>query len=251
MMTRKMYDGIVTYPVALQQGDARERVMAHALATLTAGVPATRAWMWSVDHHGHRDGDTMVLLARGVQPQTPQQSGREYLERYWVDDPFSPHRFTDRRHRVVTLADIGGRDELHRTSYGREFLPESGFADRLCVHVWHDGRLSSAATLLRTPDEAPFTAREIAFLHQAQPLIAYAYAQGAREQRVAGAGSPTLLRPRQAEVAALAAQGLSNAEIARTLNISPETVKRHLSTIYKQLRIRSRIELAARLAART
>jgi DNA-binding CsgD family transcriptional regulator len=49
-------------------------------------------------------------------------------------------------------------------------------------------------------------------------------------------------------VAGLAAQGLSNREIAATLFITPRTVEYHLSNVYRKLGLRSRTELATRLA---
>lgn len=51
------------------------------------------------------------------------------------------------------------------------------------------------------------------------------------------------LSPREKEVARLAARGYSNAQIAEELFISVETVKRHMSTIFEKLKIKSRKEL--------
>jgi DNA-binding CsgD family transcriptional regulator len=97
--------------------------------------------------------------------------------------------------------------------------------------------------------EPEFDEREVTFLHRAQPLASVAYAAAGaprlafeRAHLLAAAG----LRPRQMEVARMAAGGSSNAEIA-PLMISPETVKRHLSTVYAKMDIRSRTELAPRL----
>lgn len=45
------------------------------------------------------------------------------------------------------------------------------------------------------------------------------------------------------QVAELAAHGNTNKEIASKFNISDETVKKHLSNIYKKLHIKSRVEL--------
>lgn len=58
-----------------------------------------------------------------------------------------------------------------------------------------------------------------------------------------GASPFDLLSPREREVAALAAKGCPNAQIAEELFISIETVKRHMATIFKKLGISSRLEL--------
>lgn len=50
------------------------------------------------------------------------------------------------------------------------------------------------------------------------------------------------LTPRQLDTLILASKGMSNKEIARTLDISPETVKSHLSDIYLRFSVGSRLE---------
>lgn len=53
----------------------------------------------------------------------------------------------------------------------------------------------------------------------------------------------SLLSRREIEVARLAAKGYTNAQIAQTLYISTETVKRHMASIFEKLGIESRKEL--------
>lgn len=59
------------------------------------------------------------------------------------------------------------------------------------------------------------------------------------------APDPLSLPTRQREIVELVAQGLSNKEICRRLNISPNTVKTHLATIFETLGVRSRYEIFA------
>jgi DNA-binding NarL/FixJ family response regulator len=57
---------------------------------------------------------------------------------------------------------------------------------------------------------------------------------------------PPVLSQREAEVARLAAAGLSNPEISRALYISENTVKTHLAHILQKLQLGSRVDLARR-----
>jgi DNA-binding CsgD family transcriptional regulator len=60
---------------------------------------------------------------------------------------------------------------------------------------------------------------------------------------------PKSLTRRELEVARLAAEGYTAAEIGRRLNIGNRTVESHLASAYSKLRIRSRLELI-RMASR-
>lgn len=52
------------------------------------------------------------------------------------------------------------------------------------------------------------------------------------------------LSPRQRQVAEIVARGLSNNEVASRLGISPRTVDSYLRTVFKNLNVHSRTELA-------
>lgn len=54
----------------------------------------------------------------------------------------------------------------------------------------------------------------------------------------------SVLSPREEEVVRYIALGLRNAEVARELSISAETVKTHLNNIFRKLGVRDRMELA-------
>ena len=57
-------------------------------------------------------------------------------------------------------------------------------------------------------------------------------------------GFPAGLTPREVEVLALIATGMTNMEIAKQLFISPHTVKNHVTNIYKKLKVEDRTQIA-------
>ena len=63
---------------------------------------------------------------------------------------------------------------------------------------------------------------------------------GASRQHIPSPASPNDLTEREVEVLRLVAQGLTDAQVAEILVISPRTVNAHLRTIYSKLNITSR-----------
>jgi DNA-binding CsgD family transcriptional regulator len=57
------------------------------------------------------------------------------------------------------------------------------------------------------------------------------------------------LIPREAQVALYLALGDSDAELARTLGVSPHTVRHHTARVFDKLQVRSRKALAVWLAS--
>jgi DNA-binding CsgD family transcriptional regulator len=72
-------------------------------------------------------------------------------------------------------------------------------------------------------------------------------ASGARPRRTALSGVASLT-PSEERVARLAADGMTNREVAQELFVTPKTVEVHLSNAYRKLEIRSRRQLAGALS---
>jgi DNA-binding NarL/FixJ family response regulator len=60
--------------------------------------------------------------------------------------------------------------------------------------------------------------------------------------------APPFVTPREAKVLAMIADGKTNDEIAKILNLSSRTVKRTLSSLFEQFKASNRTELASRAA---
>jgi DNA-binding CsgD family transcriptional regulator len=93
-------------------------------------------------------------------------------------------------------------------------------------------------------------ALELADACSAEPLVEHVraelYATGARP-RTTALGGVDALTASERRVAAFAAEGQSNRDIAQALFVTPKTVEVHLSNAYRKLGIRSRRELAGAL----
>ncbi|MGH2852599.1 MAG: LuxR C-terminal-related transcriptional regulator [Solirubrobacteraceae bacterium] len=62
---------------------------------------------------------------------------------------------------------------------------------------------------------------------------------------------PQGLSPRHRQILALIARGRSNEEIARDLNLSPNTIKFHIRALYSRMGVRNRVEAANQYAQMT
>ncbi len=91
-------------------------------------------------------------------------------------------------------------------------------------------------------------------LERFEALGAPLWAERAREDRARIGGrarSNDDLTPTEEQIAELVAAGMTNREVAATLFVTPKTVESALTRVYRKLGVRSRTELARRLAAAT
>jgi NarL family two-component system response regulator LiaR len=89
---------------------------------------------------------------------------------------------------------------------------------------------------------APELADAIRAAHAGRPTLAPEAASALMHSQTASATVGADLTPREREVLALMAQGLSNAQIASKLYVSDSTVKFHVSSVLRKLDASSRTE---------
>jgi DNA-binding NarL/FixJ family response regulator len=106
------------------------------------------------------------------------------------------------------------------------------------------GFLPRRAAAQRLVDAVRALARQETALDSAVASQLVRYLTGEAAQAGVEGQALNRLTERQRDVAMLVAEGLSNAEIARRLFLSPATVKSHLTAVMRRLDIRTRTQLA-------
>lgn len=156
--------------------------------------------------------------------------------------------------RAAALVEDDGEQGLVLLAEAERIL-EHGPAALALAHVL----VSRGAALRRAghrTDAQPPLRRglELADRIAATPLADTARAElratGARPRRAATTGADALT-PTEQRVARLAAQGLTSAQIAQALFVTPRTIQTHLTHTYRKLDITSRRQLPAALDGRT
>lgn len=170
----------------------------------------------------------------------------EYQDRWFQHDIFStpPAVRSMLNTRVTSLREISEgslENRLYVTDYLQRHHIES--ATSLYLDVCR-GR--KALVGLFDPDKNRIGTAEIASLRLlARPLAQIA--RGLPEEASSDDGPMSKLSPRQAEVARLVGEGLSNAEIAAMLHLHPASVKKYVTRILAITGLHNRTELAIAL----
>jgi DNA-binding CsgD family transcriptional regulator len=153
--------------------------------------------------------------------------------------------------RVLGLVEGGkaGLDLLRRAADTLATSPTllwraEAFVD-LGAALRRDGQAITARPILREGMELAHRCGAIPLTDRAVDELR---AAGGRPRRRAGIGADALTASER-RVAELAADGVSNKEIAQSLFVTLRTVELHLSNAYSKLEIRSRHELAAALTS--
>jgi DNA-binding NarL/FixJ family response regulator len=118
-----------------------------------------------------------------------------------------------------------------------------GFEHYLAAPLIGRGEIIGALTLARCGREHPFTDRDLIAAATATAYISVALAYS-RRCETSVAASLSHLTQREKQISVFVAKGLSNIEIARQLEISENTVKKHLKTMFAKLGVSRRAELA-------
>jgi DNA-binding CsgD family transcriptional regulator len=237
----------VAWPWAVRLRLAAARGGLEEVRAVLAGFPAGHSWRgWSRQPGVH----TFDGLAAAMRAGLPPGEVRSLLAAVQDGDPGddgppSPHR-AGRRHLEAAILEAEGDPAAALDAYLQVLEDRDLYRAAYLLADCHQG---AARCLLALGDRrrALDHARQAAHLLDRWP--GWRRDEAAALLRRLGHGptrpdDPTPLTPREREVAALLAEGLSNGEIARRLYISTKTASVHVSNILAKLDMASRTEVA-------
>lgn len=137
-----------------------------------------------------------------------------------------------------------------RLAVYRELLDPAG-VNGFVTQVWHAQHGVFGFHFGRTGRTRPFRAAQLRRLDRVAPVMRLGQALLASAMQAEPATSCASdwwstawsLSERERSTAALVARGLRNAEIAKLLRISPNTIRNHLSSIFRKAEVSTRSEL--------
>ncbi|WP_257168064.1 helix-turn-helix transcriptional regulator [Bradyrhizobium sp. SRS-191] len=149
------------------------------------------------------------------------------------------------RQGVTPVSALISHSDLMKTEIYNEFLRPFGHHYGINLFAFDGQESIGDVRIWRTNGRPDFDANDVGLLSLIEPGFVQALKRTA-PSITAGArpGIPVKLSPREAAVAELAANGLSDKEIARNLNVSFATVRAHLDKAFAKLGVRNRTQLA-------
>ena len=158
---------------------------------------------------------------------------------YRLRDQGDPERLTRLVGAMHQLREMMGIGWGKIVSTAIPFLPIA--SEALCTRLGHEAFEAALAQ-----------GRALSFPQTAALIgdVLGAVAQGDAAKKLSHEKASTLLSPREKDVLRLVAEGLTNKEIARRLNLSEHTVKSHVTSLFNKLGVDSRAHAVAVAAQR-
>lgn len=186
-------------------------------------------------------------FGQSVQINMAPENINDYLRYFQFNDPITP--LMKRYEVAVRATDVLKHEALRKTEFFNDFLSKDGLYWGVNLYAWHQGRHLGDMRIWRDRRKDNFSDDDLRMLDMIQPAFVSALAR-ARNQTDKIKPSAALvikLSPREQEAAQLVAQGLSDKEIARRLNISATTVRTHLEHAFRKTGATNRAGLAHKI----
>lgn len=182
-----------------------------------------------------------------------------YMSHYVKLDPLRRRTLNVRFANIpVSHSDFfSSKKRFKNSEFYWDFLKSVANVDSGLGCLWVADRIPQAAFALhRETGTREFSIRERAIYQTLAPRLAYMMQMLSEVETIRAIGKTSdeqsgigleMLTPRQLEITSYVTRGDSNKEVAKSCNISEQTVKDHLKSIYKKLQVTSRAKLTSKI----
>lgn len=165
----------------------------------------------------------------------------DYLTIYQYYDPLHPSNRLNQP--AIQLMqhnkEISSDKQMFYTTY---FLHSHSYKDEMVMYLYENDTPTGAIGFLKKEGESPFTKRDLWILAYLKKTIENLFLLNRHVEPI----QLSHITAREDELLHYVCKGYKNAEIARQLYVSENTVKKHLQNLYRKLHVTSRTQLAAK-----
>lgn len=164
---------------------------------------------------------------------------------------FNKWLFYNRKNSAYRESDLVSEKKLQASEIFTQYYAPAHITHVCRMFLVYQSELCGIITLYKKDAKDNFSDKDLYILNQLQDHLSYRLSAEQngfgfhsrlddKQRKIIAAYE---LTDREAEVYLLAVQGLDNTEIAEKMCISPNTLKKHLSSIYSKMHIGSRTQL--------
>lgn len=165
----------------------------------------------------------------------------DYLTIYQYYDPLHPSNRQDQQ-AIQRMQHNSGMSSDKQTFYTTTFLHSHSYKDEMVMYLYENDMPTAAIGFLRKDGERHFMNRDMWILAYLKKTIEHLYLLN----RYVEPMRLSHITAREEELLHYVCKGYKNAEIARQLFVSENTVKKHLQNLYRKLQVTSRTQLASK-----
>jgi DNA-binding CsgD family transcriptional regulator len=199
--------------------------------------------LFQADHFASYVWDSSKsVFDRGLAINMDPANLRKYEAWYQYRDPIT-FLLQSRRHATL-VSEVLPRAELLRSEFFNDFLARDGLHWGINLHAFDGNEALGDLRIWRGRHRREFDERDRLLLDLIAPAFMAALRRSRDARPVAAGPDLSCLSPREQEVAACVARGLTNKEIARELSIALPSVNTYLKRVFEKTGVRRRAALA-------
>ena len=211
----------------------KEQLKAEVLHILAEYFGYEHMLFWDITENDLHEAPTCLNIG--------EYTLTDYLTIYKYYDPLHPSNMQNQP--AIQLMqhnkNISSDKKMFYTHY---FLHSNSYKDEMVMYLYDYDKPTAAIGFLRKDGEGHFTNRDMWILAYVKKIVENLYLLNCFVKPM----QLSHITEREEELLHYVCKGYKNADIARKLFVSENTVKKHLQNLYRKLQVTSRTQLASK-----